>query len=61
MEQVQHYREQWMMEHEHYKVISRDVSELKEDVGQLKTEVKEISGVFIPQTQKEMDTMKQGK
>ena len=50
-----------MMEHEHYKVISRDVSELKEDVGQLKTEVKEISGVFIPQTQKEMDTMKQGK
>lgn len=61
VKQVEHYREQWMKEHEHYKVISRDVSELKEDVSLLKTEVKEISGVFIPQTQKEMGTMKQGK
>lgn len=50
-----------MTEHEHYTVISRDVTELKVDVNQLKEEVKEVSEKIIPQTQKEMETMKQGK
>ena len=50
-----------MSEHEHYQVVSRDVTELKVDVKQLKEEVKEVSEKIIPQTQEEMETMKQGK
>ena len=61
MKQIQFYKEKWISEHEHYQVVSRDVTELKLDVKQLKEEVKEISEKIIPQTQKEMETMKQGK
>lgn len=61
VKQIQFYKEKWMTEHEHYTVISRDVTEIKVDVKLLKEEVKEVSEIIIPQTQKEMETMKQGK
>ena len=61
VKQIQFYKEKWMSEQEHYQVVSRDVTELKVDVKQLKEEVKEVSEKIIPQTQEEVETMKQGK
>ena len=60
VKQIEFYRERWTKEHELYKVISRDVTELKEDVDELKTKVRDVAEIVLPQTQRDMDTMKQG-
>ena len=49
-----------MIEHKHYKEVTRDVGEVRADVHQLKTQVRDISETIIPETQKEMDSMKKG-
>jgi len=61
MMKVEQYREQWMMEHGHYKIISQNLMEVKIDFDDLKVKVQAIEDEDIPKTQELVKKVAQGK
>lgn len=57
---VEQYREQWMMEHEHYKLVSENLMEVKTEVDDLKVKVQIIEDENIPKTQELVKAVSQG-
>ena len=57
---VEEYRERWMKEQEHYKLISENLMEVKTEVHDLKLKVEIVEGETIPKTQELVKTISQG-
>ena len=57
---VEQYREQWMKEQEHYKVISENFMEIKTEVHDLKLKVEIVENETIPKIQESVKTITQG-
>ena len=60
MMKVKQYREQWMMEHEHYKMVSQNLMEVKIDVDDLRVKVQAIEDEDIPKTHELVKKVAQG-